>query len=128
VGAGAASSRAGRRWKNTPVVERYVASVRERGVADCVEQESPDRATQALDFLALGLRLREGVSARVFEERFGVSLRAALGEEGEALVAAGVLERVAGRVRIAADHLLVTNEVLVRLSNPLETAFERAPV
>ena len=71
LGAGAASSYGGRRWKNTPVLERYIASVT---AADGGPPESrtkqPDLATQMLDYLTLGLRLREGVSLRAFRERF----------------------------------------------------------
>src|SRR6266567_2184270 len=54
VGAGAASSYAGRRWKNTPVLERYIASIERDGRAACVEDEQPDRATAMLDYLTLG--------------------------------------------------------------------------
>src|ERR1700716_3472136 len=53
VGAGAASSFNGRRWKNTPVLERYISAVEREGRATCVEDEQPDRETQMLDYLTL---------------------------------------------------------------------------
>src|SRR5579859_1356233 len=115
VGAGAASSYAGRRWKATPVLERYIASVERDGRAACVEDESPDWQTQMLDYLTLGLRLRDGVLLAAFEARFGLELLPLLAEPGAWLLSTGVLECDGTRLRIAAEHQLITNEILVRL-------------
>jgi oxygen-independent coproporphyrinogen-3 oxidase len=124
VGAGAASSYAGRRWKNTPVLERYIASMDADGRAFRVEDEEPDRLTQIVDFLTLGLRVREGVSLSQFHERFGLTLVDVLGETGEWLTSEGFLEIDQGRMRIRKDHQLITNEILVRLEEPI-AAYER---
>jgi oxygen-independent coproporphyrinogen-3 oxidase len=120
VGAGAASSYSGRRWKNTPVLERYIASVARSGAADTVEDERPDRRTQILDTLTLGLRLREGVSLDAFYGRFGIGLLEALGETGEWLLASRFLEVDGARVRIVDEHQLITNEILVRIEEALD--------
>jgi len=122
VGAGAASSYGGRRWKNTPALERYIASVDRGGRAACVEDERPDRTTQLLDFLTLGLRLREGVALAAFRERFGVELLHVLGETGAWLISMGLLECDHQRLRVADEHQLITNEILVRLHEPLADA------
>ena len=119
VGAGAASSYGGRRWKNTPVLERYIASMSASGVADRVEDERPDRQTQMLDALTLGLRLREGLSLAEFERRFGMAFDDAVGETGDFLEASGFLERDLDRVRIGEQHQLITNEILVHLEEAL---------
>jgi oxygen-independent coproporphyrinogen-3 oxidase len=119
VGAGAASSYRGRRWKNTPILERYIASVSRSRIADRVEDEQPDRATQLLDTLTLGLRLREGVSTEAFAERFGVGLSEVLGETGGFLGASGFLEVDNAHVRIADEHQLITNEILVRVEEAI---------
>jgi oxygen-independent coproporphyrinogen III oxidase len=119
VGAGAASSYAGRRWKNSPVLERYISSVEATGRAACVEDEQPDLPTRMLDFLALGLRLREGVALETFRERFGVQAHEALGETGEWLLASGFLGRDGDRLRVSAEHQLITNEILVRIDQAL---------
>jgi oxygen-independent coproporphyrinogen-3 oxidase len=119
AGAGAASSYRGRRWKNTPVLERYIASTAE-GRSTRVEDEEPDLATQVLDFLTLGLRLREGISQARFQQRFSANLWEVLGSEGRDLLTAGVLEEDGDRVTIAADRQLITNEELVRLTEPVE--------
>jgi coproporphyrinogen III oxidase-like Fe-S oxidoreductase len=82
-----------------------------------------------LDLLTLGLRLREGLSLNAFSARFGVDLLELVGDTGRWLLDAGFLERFdddsRDRVRVAADHQLITNEILVRLEEPL---LERAQV
>ena len=125
VGAGAASAYGGRRWKNTPVLERYISSIAQDGRARRVEDEEPDRLTQLLDALTLGLRLREGVSLADFAERFGIDLPEALGETGTWLLSAGFLRVEDGRLRITAEHQLITNEILVRLDEPLAAYVRR---
>jgi len=125
VGAGAASAYAGRRWKNTPGLERYIASIAADRLAARVEDEAPDLRTRMLDHLTLGLRLREGVSLDVFAERFSTALMQVIGETGEALVAAGVLELGEHCLRIADDQQLITNEILVRLEESLDDYVRR---
>jgi len=128
VGAGAASSYSGRRWKNTPGLERYIDTVGRLGQAHRVEDEEPDLATQMLDFVTLGLRLREGVPLGGFSARFGADLLAVLAAEGAWLLGAGFLEQDAGRLRIAADQQLITNELLVRLADPIHAHAARTQV
>jgi oxygen-independent coproporphyrinogen-3 oxidase len=125
VGAGAASAYGGRRWKNTPVLERYIASVDADGVAFRVEDEVPDRLTQMLDHVTLGLRLREGVSIAGFAERFGADLLEAIGETGGWLLEAAYLELGGDRIRVAADHQFITNEILVRFEGELASYVRR---
>jgi oxygen-independent coproporphyrinogen-3 oxidase len=120
VGAGAASSYGGRRWKNTPVLERYIASMDADGCAARVEDEVPDRTTQMLDYLTLGLRLREGVSLDAFARRFDADLLEMLGETGSWLIDSGFVEREHQHLRVADRHQLITNEILVRLEEPLQ--------
>jgi coproporphyrinogen III oxidase-like Fe-S oxidoreductase len=95
------------------------------GRAVRVEDERPDRLTQLVDALTLGLRLREGMSLSGFAERFGVDLLEALGETGEWLLSMGVLAVEGGRVRIEAEQQLITNEILVRLEEPLAAYVRR---
>jgi oxygen-independent coproporphyrinogen-3 oxidase len=120
VGAGAASSYRGQRWKNTPGLERYIASVTRTGVADRVEDETPERFTQMLDFLTLGLRLREGISLDRFTRRFGATVVDALGETGDWLLANGLLRIDNDRLILDEERQLITNEVLVHVEEALE--------
>ncbi|HYU20616.1 MAG TPA: radical SAM family heme chaperone HemW [Chloroflexota bacterium] len=115
VGAGAAGWLDGVRTKNTPSPSRYMASI-QRGRAERIEEERPDRLTQMRDFLALGLRTREGIDPARFERRFGVSLCEVLGATLTELVEENCLEWHAGRLRVVESRILVTNEVMLRLS------------
>ena len=115
LGAGAASSYEGRRWKNSPALERYIGSVEATGTAGCVEDEQPDLATRMLDCLSLGLRLREGVSLATFRERFGQDALAVLGDTGAWLLDTGLLRVQDDRLRLDAERQFVINEVLVRI-------------
>lgn len=119
VGAGAASSYGRRRWKNTPVLERYIESIARDGRAACVEDEQPDLAMRMLDFVTMGLRLREGLSLERFSDQFGSHLFDLLGDTGAWLLEMGFLQSEHGWLRIAAQHQLITNEILVRLEEPL---------
>jgi coproporphyrinogen III oxidase-like Fe-S oxidoreductase len=63
LGAGAASSYGGRRWKNTPALERYIASVTaSEGVAARVEDEAADRATLLDQAIEAAVRGESAVS------------------------------------------------------------------
>lgn len=124
-GAGAASAYADRRWKNTPALERYISSVSRSGQADRVEDEAPDRLTRMLDTLTLGLRLREGIALEDFQDRYGVELTEVLDETGAWLASQGLLEIDQSRVRIPDDRRLITNEILVRIEEALESYVRR---
>jgi oxygen-independent coproporphyrinogen III oxidase len=119
VGAGAAGWCDGVRWKNSPSPRRYMATVA-TGRAERVEEERPDSRTQMHDFLAMGLRLREGIDAGRFARRFGVDLEMALGQDLLALRAAGILEGTASGCRVTEGSVLVTNEVVVRLQQAVD--------
>jgi coproporphyrinogen III oxidase-like Fe-S oxidoreductase len=71
------------------------------------------------------LRLREGVSFAGFALKFGVNLLELLGDTATWLIDGGVLESDADRLRVAAQHQLITNEILVRLEEPLRAAHAR---
>ncbi|HEY7062714.1 MAG TPA: radical SAM family heme chaperone HemW [Chloroflexota bacterium] len=115
LGPGAVSSLHGRRRKQTPEVAAYLAAI--SGAHQVfVEEETLDAGTQRREALMLGLRLRAGVDADVYRARFGVTVEEVCGDALGELVAGGFLEWQAGRLRLAQWALLISNEVLVRLS------------
>lgn len=126
VGAGAASSYRGRRWKNTPALERYIASVAASGTAQRVEDEQPDLATQLFDHVTLGLRVREGISLCSFLAQYHEQLLNILSSEGALLMSKGILELDGDRLRVAAEQQLILNEILARLRAPIEDYARRA--
>jgi oxygen-independent coproporphyrinogen-3 oxidase len=118
LGAGAAGCYGGRRYKHRPDPAAYIASVA-AGRPDLIEEETTDPTTAAQDHLALRLRLREGLDRKCFRQRFGYDPLPALEPVVGDLLAAEVLEAWDGRLRIAEQHLLVSNEIILRLHEAL---------
>ena len=137
IGAGAHSFFAGQRLANVDSPARYVELVnasheeRERLGGGELRQvaggETPDAATLRADALILGLRLIEGVDAREFAARFGLSLREAFGETIERHSALGLLEWEGERLRLSARGLLLASEVFADLLPESEAAAAAAP-
>jgi oxygen-independent coproporphyrinogen-3 oxidase len=114
LGPGAVSSLDGLRRKVTPDVGAYLSAVA-AGRQLYVEEETLDVATQRREALMLGLRLRAGIVPDAYRQRFGVPIADLCGPALDELLAAGFLEWLDGRLRLADRALLVSNEVLVRL-------------
>jgi oxygen-independent coproporphyrinogen-3 oxidase len=117
LGAGAAGSASGRRYKRTPVVRDYVVAA-QRDDPAFVECEEWTQARRIRDTVMLGLRLAEGVSNAEFQERFGLSLRDYCTERLESLVKDGVLSWRGDRLALDPTRYFVCNAVLAELLPP----------
>ena len=126
LGAGAASSYQGRRYKNTTDPAAYIRGIA-NGTPDLIEDERCDGQTALLDHLALGLRLREGLDLARARQRFGVDLAALAGTEAAELLDRGLLEREGDRLRIPLERLLVSSEIILRLQRAILESWSRAP-
>ncbi|MEO6196684.1 MAG: coproporphyrinogen-III oxidase family protein, partial [Dehalococcoidia bacterium] len=78
-----------------------------------VESQSDD--LQLADTAILALRLNEGLDLTAFEQRFGHSFEGVYGEPYRDMIAAGLLERSNGNVRLTDHGRFLANEVFVRL-------------
>jgi len=113
VGAGAHSFRRdpvpGRRWVNERVPQRYMAAARASGRA--VDSEELLSEAQARgEFCVCGLRTLAGIDVTTFAARFGVTLAEAF-PHVDRLVADGLAEHVAGRLRLTARGLRFADTV-----------------
>jgi len=101
----------GLRWQNERSSRRYMEAIGHMGHAVCV-RESLDMLRAAGEYMFLGLRMTEGVSADRFAQRFGQTL-----DEFYPLIdqlcADGLLEKSGMRVRLTSRGLLVANSVFV---------------
>jgi oxygen-independent coproporphyrinogen-3 oxidase len=110
LGAGAHSFDGARRWSNVHDSAKYVACV-ESGISPR-EMIQPVTQQQALDEeLFLGLRQLDGIDLARVEKKYGVNLQARIAGLREQ----GLLEMDGAILRLAADHLTVSNEVFVEL-------------
>ncbi len=109
-GMSAHSFRDGRRWWNLDRYATYCRSVEEGRGSRCGERVLTPRE-RAQEGLFTGLRRTEGVELEAFRRRHGidpsVEWAAALGE----VARAGLVETVAGRLRLTDRGMLLSNEV-----------------
>lgn len=109
-GAGAHSFSGTERWANVHDAAAYVASVS----AGQSAVESIDTVTRELAFeeeLFLGLRQLAGIDLRRIERQYGVDLE----EKLLHLASRGMVEREGNMLRLPADKLSVSNEIIVEL-------------
>jgi oxygen-independent coproporphyrinogen-3 oxidase len=114
VGAGAHSCFGGRRFSTALKVRDYLERVQRDGHA-MLEGEVISQELEMAETAMLALRLNEGLSLALFERRYGRSFDAVFAERLALVEAAGLLERVDGRVRLSERGLLLGNEVFERL-------------
>jgi oxygen-independent coproporphyrinogen-3 oxidase len=119
LGAGAHSSApqsqaSWQRWANLRLPRDYVATLEQGRRPIDGEVEAIDRTLEQAETMIMGLRLlQEGVSAERFQQRFGVSLEQAYGQQIRDLIARGLLERLPDRLRLTTKGHLLGNQVFV---------------
>jgi oxygen-independent coproporphyrinogen-3 oxidase len=109
-GAGAHSFDGARRWSNLHDSARYVTCV-EQGISprEQIESVTPQAALE--EELFLGLRQLEGIDLAQVEHKYEVNLRQRIAP----LQRDGFVELNGTQLRLAPDHLTVSNEVFVEL-------------
>ncbi len=110
-GLGAASFMGRRRWKNTSLMEEYMRPIREGGPVPAEEEELLSPEEEMGEFMFLGLRREEGISAEEFEKCFGLKLTEAFGPQLEQFERLGLLHSGKGRVRLTERGIDVSNRV-----------------
>lgn len=111
IGAGAAGSFDGARYKRTPVVRDYIEAA-ESASPGLIEWEPWTREVQMRDTVMLGLRLAEGISESDFVRRFDVSLADYCTAGLQSLVANDVLRRKGDHLSLNPAFRFVCNAVL----------------
>jgi len=109
-GAGAHSFSGQQRWANAHDAAAYVQSIA-RGKTPVEQLESVSPAQALEEELFLGLRQLAGIDLERLQQHYGV----ALGERFMPLESSGLVEREGSVVRLAANHLSISNEVFVEL-------------
>jgi oxygen-independent coproporphyrinogen-3 oxidase len=109
-GAGAHSFSGTQRWANAHDPAAYVQSIAAGEVP--IEQLEGIAASQALEEeLFLGLRQLAGIDLESLQKSYGVSVA----DRFTSLEVSGLIEREGSVVRLAPDHLSISNEVFVEL-------------
>jgi oxygen-independent coproporphyrinogen III oxidase len=109
-GAGAHSFSGAQRWANRHDAAAYVAAISEgKNAIDSVDSLTPALALEEEFFL--GLRQLSGINLGRIEREYGVSL----GERVRELASRGMVENHGENLRLPANKLSVSNEVIVEL-------------
>ena len=109
-GAGAHSYAGGKRWANAHDSARYVACI-EQGMSPREQEQVVTQAEALEEELFLGLRQLDGVDLARIERVYNVDLA----ERVSSLRKQGLVETDGRQLRLAPDHLAVSNSVLVEL-------------
>jgi oxygen-independent coproporphyrinogen III oxidase len=110
VGAGAVSYINGRRFRRERLPRRYVEKV-QHGVDLTVESEQLTPEETLGETIMLGLRLREGISLRGLEARFGIDAGQKFAPQIARLTAQGWLELLGDTLRVTDSGLLYVNSI-----------------
>ncbi len=102
----------GRRWSNEKQPGRYIAQVKESSQA-IAEREEIDPTKAAGEFMFLGLRMTEGISAESFRNRFGQSPVEYYPQITDWLDGA-LIEENRGFLRLTPKGLMVANSIFVQ--------------
>jgi oxygen-independent coproporphyrinogen-3 oxidase len=116
-GLGAASFFSGYRWKNTSDIGEYLGLDPEKdpdGAAERLRTEVTklSREDRMEEFMYLGLRCTEGVSAMSFLGKFGVQIDEIFGKPLEKNMSLGLMEQDGDRYRLTERGIDVSNRVL----------------
>jgi oxygen-independent coproporphyrinogen-3 oxidase len=117
VGAGAHSFSGTQRWANGHDAAAYVAAISEgKSAIETVDTLTPTLALEEEFFL--GLRRLSGIDLARIERDYGVSLSGKVSELG----ARGMVETQGNILRLPADKLSVSNEVIVELLRSVQVS------
>jgi oxygen-independent coproporphyrinogen-3 oxidase len=109
-GAGAHSFSGTQRWANAHDSAGYVQAI-DAGKVPMEQLENIDESQALEEELFLGLRQLSGIDLDGLQRSYGVSI----GERFTALESSGLIERDGSVVRLAPEHLSISNEVFVEL-------------
>jgi oxygen-independent coproporphyrinogen-3 oxidase len=110
VGPSAASHIDGKRWRNAPNLPKYLAASPTPPTQD---HEALDASGRFGEQLMLGLRLREGIDAKWFDDH--PALRNDQRDTANEWIDLGLLQRTDGRLRLTRKGLFVADSVIAKL-------------
>lgn len=112
-GAGASGYVGDTRYKNFGPIQHYLSPLRENKLP-VYDKEILTVKSQMEEEMFLGLRLKEGVSASRFAEKFQRSIQEVYGEVLADEQQAGLLEVTGDRIRLTETGLLIGNDIFER--------------
>lgn len=115
-GAGAYSTVNNQRWSNIKEPWTYVRRLAE-GAPVIAGREELDAQTRAIEALMLGLRLRDGVDLRKYQNEYGINLFETAGSELKSLSAQKLITVNDSRLALTDAGIILSNVVIGKLMN-----------
>ncbi len=109
VGAGAHGYLSGNRYSNIGPIKRYMEQV-DSGKRPIQNSHIVTNVEAMEEEMFLGLRKTEGVSAALFQQKYGKSLDDVYGETLQGLTKSGLIEQVGDRVKLTSIGVVRGNE------------------
>jgi oxygen-independent coproporphyrinogen-3 oxidase len=106
-GLGASSLLSHVRYRNPESMEAYLA-----GDFSAREKEALTREDEMAEFMILGLRMMQGVSAETFAQRFGTAIEEVYGDVLQRQQALGLLKKSGDRIYLTPRGIDVSNTVM----------------
>lgn len=103
----------GYRFSNHDTLEQYRMDLADDKLPRR-DRNQLNREDAMAEYMFLGLRLADGISADEFEQEFGTPLQTVFGKVIESLFKTGLLEQVQGSLRLSRRGLLLSNQVFAR--------------
>ncbi|MDK2811639.1 MAG: hypothetical protein PWR27_2348 [Petroclostridium sp.] len=112
IGAGAHSYLNGERYSNINSPQEYIKQTGQNNfpIAEKIQLNIEDKMSE---YMFLGLRLLEGISAQEFLERFNIDLNSVFGNQLNKFVRLGLLEQQGDKYRLTRRGLDVSNQIFV---------------
>jgi len=112
LGAGAHSYMNSFRYNNIYSIDGYIACISD-GDLPVENQQAIDIKEKMSEFIILGLRLTDGISATEFEQKFGKALKDLFGDKIEKLRKRGLITCCGDRIMLTSQGLDLANQVFV---------------
>lgn len=109
VGAGAHGNLSGTRYSNIGPIKRYMEQV-DSGKRPIQNSHIVTSVEAMEEEMFLGLRKTDGVSASLFQKKYGMSLDSVYGETLQTLTESGLIEQVGDRVKLTRIGVVRGNE------------------
>jgi len=114
LGPAAASHLAGRRWRNIPDLQRYLAEIaRER--LEIEDYESLSLRQRAVELAMLMLRLRDGIDRQHFRTVLGIDPITMFQEPAKRLQELGMIDKTVSGITLTERGVYVADEVISEL-------------
>jgi len=114
LGVSAHSFLEGYRFNNTPKLDEYIEMINNNELP-VVEKEFIRKSERRTEYIMLSLRLATGLNLKRFRKRFDEDLLKTRASQIQALIKAGYIYIEDGFLKIAPQHMYVSNRIILEL-------------